>query len=368
MSGYKVKYTDFDPSRVIFGKIDKKETKDAMGKPINYYIIDIKYMYDVKGPDGRVTQAKGDLFIEGPKETSRRLAPRTDEKNKTTHSIFTRYDLSNPEHVRFVMRSPTNPGTIHQLCMKVSDFVFNNGEEVGINDCTDENDMMKKLHYPLKWQMLKGVPVPGENPGAFWKMFRYGKDVIKQTNFYCPSESGTAELLTWDELNNCQFTHRPIFKVNNVTIAGSKPTIKIDLYSSVVYQMMGGGGPNLQMDTINEAMREDPGEIAKLQQQLRELRASVNAMNANAKPASPSPTPSDTNDDISIAGIVQQTSTMTVKETVPPPVNLTNVINSGVGEMLPTMIDIPKAAPAQNTIQLPGLQLPGLPGLGLPGL
>ncbi len=340
MSFNKVKYSEFDPARIIFGKPEKKQGPNGPdGKPIEYFIIDIKYMYEITTPDGRKSQSKGELYIEGPKEKSRKPPCKEyAEKGKVVHTMFTKYDLANPDHERFIMRSNTNPGTIHSLCMKCCDYVFDNGKEVGINNCFSTEMMMGLLHYPVKWSLEKGLPVPGENPGAFWKLFRYGSvGKTRETTFYLPGD-GT-KTLPWEMLENCSIEHQPLFKVNNITIAGGRPSVKIDLYSSVVFDILPGGSANVQSDTLAEASK-DSMQVAKLMEKIRELEAQV-----PRRPTTPTP-PAVETASTEIPGLAPAPAPAPVKEPEP---NLASVINSGV----------------MTTPSLPGLSLPGL---SLPGL
>lgn len=310
---YKVKFNEFNPANIIFGKIDEQQT-EANGQKIKYYRIPIEYSYDVKTDDGRVVKARGPLYINGPEEVSR--GPQTatfpkdnGEPGKVVHSILTRYELSNPEHIRFVGREAGS--TIHDLCMKCVEHCFDVSDKIGIN-CSSEAGMMDLLHYPIKWKLERGKPVPGVNPAGIWKLFRYGKDGanVKETSFYLPIDGGRK--ISWDMISGSNIKHKPLFRVNNITIAGGRPSIKIDVVSSIVMDILPGEGPNLQQAEIDDAAK-DSFVVDKLMQKIRELEMEKAALVGagtssviNTKPASPVKAPEST--PLVIPGIVNQGS------------------------------------------------------------
>lgn len=278
---YKVNYRDFKPENIIFGKVDKAETKDPTGKPIVYFRIPITYKYEVRRPDGSVTSSISNLYIEGPREKSRGPTKKEFEKNgamKEQYSILTKYNLEDDDHSAFVNRDPRSGkpfGTIHKLSMACAQYVYDHGSEVGINDCFDENEMLRnKFYYPMKWKLEKGMPVPGENPAGIWKLFRYGKaDRTYETSFVLPIEGG--KKVDWKMIEGCQIDHQPVFKIDNITIAGGKPTIKIEVASSVIYDISESTSQSMQDDTIKQAQQADPLLEARLRDQIRKLEEAL---------------------------------------------------------------------------------------------
>lgn len=353
MPGYKVNYKDFNPANIVPGKTDSFEATGEDGKPIKYFRIPIMYNYEVKKSDGSVGYARSELFIEGPRERSR--GPATREfaqggKMKTVHSIITRYDLNNDEHYKFINRDNAKPGTIHKLAMGCCQIVYDRGSEVGINDCPHPDMMMYKLHYPVKWKLEKGLPVPGENPAGLWKLFRYGKEpYIKETNFYLPIDGG--KRIDWSMISNTDIDHIPVFKVDNITIAGGRPSIKIELSSSVVFDIIASGSVNMQKDIIEQAS-QDPAVEARLREQIRQLEEALAATKV-AKPESPkASTPAQL-----------QVNTTEVKTVPEIPIALPGL---GLPEKKPVVE--PNAALSAMINSGPALQIPSGPVLDLPPL
>jgi hypothetical protein len=348
---YKVDYSDFNANNIIFGKIDEQQT-ESNGQKIKYYRIPIEYAYDIKTKDGNVVKSRGPLYINGPKQTSR--GPQTasfpkdnGEPGKIVHSIMTRFDLSNSEHVRFVNRD--NGSTMHDLAVRCAEHCFDVSDKISIN-CSSLAGMMDLLHYPIKWKLEKGRPVPGVNPAAIWKLFRYGKDGanIKETSFYLPVDGGRK--IAWDMISNNNIEHKPLFRVNNITIAGGRPSIKIDVVSSIVLDILPGEGPNLQQEEIDN-VAQDSFVVDKLMQKIRELEmekaALVGAGTSNAKPPSPVSTPAS----LIVPGIIPVASVPEVVAPAPAPITLESIVST-------------PPLPAS----LPGLSIPGvsLPGVKLP--
>jgi hypothetical protein len=274
MATHKVKYSDFDSSRIIFGKTDEANATGQDGKPIKYFRIPIQYLYEVISTTGVKTNVKGPLYIEGPKETSR--GPQTkiyaDKGNKEVHSVFTKYDLSNSDHMAFISRDDVNPGTIHKLCLKCCEEVFNRKGEVGVA-CRQLASMEDLLHYPVKWTLGSDGRPTGENPAAIWKLFRYGKEgYTRETDFILPINGG--QKVSWEMISASRIEHQPVFKVDNITIAGGRPSIKMEMASSVIYDIISGGGPSLQADTVAEVAK-DSFVTSKLLDKIKELEAAV---------------------------------------------------------------------------------------------
>jgi hypothetical protein len=273
MSVYKVKYNDFNPANVVFGKTEEANATGQDGKPIKYFRIPIQYNYEVTTSDGRKTLVKSGLYIEGPKETSRGPQSKVypEKGNKVVHSIFTKYDLTNPEQFSFINRDDVNPGTVHKLCLKCCEEVFNRKGEVQVS-CRILDSMQDLLHYPVKWTLGNDGRPTGENPAAIWKLFRYGKDYTRETDFILPVNGG--QKIAWDMISTSRIQHQPVFKVDNITIAGGRPSIKMEVASSVVYDIISSTGPNLQQDTIAEASK-DSHVTSKLLEKIKELESAL---------------------------------------------------------------------------------------------
>lgn len=370
MSTHKVKYSDFDPSRMIFGKTDEANATGQDGKPIKYFRIPIQYLYEVVSASGVKTNVKGPLYIEGPKETSR--GPQTkiyaDKGNREVHSVFTKYELSNSDHMAFIGRDDVNPGTIHKLALKCCEEVFNRKGEVGVA-CRQLASMEDLLHYPVKWTLGNDGRPTGENPAAIWKLFRYGKEgYVRETDFILPINGG--QKVSWDMISASRIEHQPVFKVDNITIAGGRPSIKMEMASSVIYDIISSGGPNLQADTVAEASK-DSFVTSKLLDKIKELEAALATKDTSVKTTEASVSIGATapvaapvvQAPIVIPGIVSQTPEPTpvpivVPEVVAPvvapePVTLSSIINSA-----------PSVPPPIIPVSIPtigGLVIPPLP-------
>ncbi len=324
MATHKVKYSDFDPSRMIFGKTDEANATGQDGKPIKYFRISIQYLYEVVSPSGNKTNVKGPLYIEGPKETSRGPQTKiyTDKGNREVHSVFTKYELCNADHMAFIGRDDVNPGTIHKLCLKCCEEVFNRKGEVGVA-CRQLASMEDLLHYPVKWTLGNDGRPTGENPAAIWKLFRYGKEgYVRETDFILPINGG--QKVSWDMISASRIEHQPVFKVDNITIAGGRPSIKMEMASSVIYDIISGGGPSLQADTVAEVAK-DSFVTSKLIDKIKELEAALATRDTssvsigNSAPVIAAP--------VVIPGIMAQT---------PDPVPVVQAATAPVIEVVPT--------------------------------
>lgn len=346
MATHKVKYSDFDPSRMIFGKTDEANATGQDGKPIKYFRIPIQYLYEVISTTGAKTNVKGPLYIEGPKETSRGPQTKiyTDKGNKEVHSVFTKYDLSNADHMTFISRDDVNPGTIHKLCLKCCEEVFNRKGEVGVA-CRQLASMEDLLHYPVKWTLGSDGRPTGENPAAIWKLFRYGREgYTRETDFILPINGG--QKVSWDMISASRIEHQPVFKVDNITIAGGRPSIKMEMASSVIFDIISGGGPNLQADTVAEVAK-DSFVTSKLLDKIKELEA---ALATKDKPSGSSNTSSDNSVSIGAVAAPVVIPGITVQTPDPIPVAPAPVAVVPVSTPVPNIEPTPTAAPEPVTL------------------
>lgn len=360
---YKVNYKDFKSENIVFGKTEECNTSDASGKKIVYYRIPIMYKYEVKRNDGTTTYPTSNLYIEGPKEKSRGPTKKEFEKNgsmKEQYSILTKYDLGNEDHLAFVNRDPRNGkpfGTIHKLVMACAQLVYDRGKEVNINDCMDENEMLRnKFYYPMKWTLERGLPT-GENPAGIWKLFRYGKEGhVNETSFYLPIDGG--KKVDWSMIEGTQIDHQPVFRVDNITIAGGKPTIKIELASSVIYDIASGGPQKIQEDTIKQATSADPLLEARLREQIRQLEEALASTKVSKSPTAVS------------GSIALQQVVGSEEVRMLPPTRVEPAQSQAKPE--PEVLPLPLPAPVNDLKSMlnsaPVINIPGLPSINLPAL
>ena len=373
MNRHKVSYLNFKPENVIFGKYSAEKSKpDKNGNVVTYYRIPIQYRYEVKKVDGSTVPAISDLFIEGPMEKSRGPKEKMVDEGKSVTSVYTQYDLTNDEHRKFVNYDDNYPGTIHSLILAACKNILSIANDVGMNKCDDERDVLKAFHYPVKWTLEKGRPALGKNPGGVWKLFRYGKEPnVMETQFILPIDKGRK--ISWDLLRNTNIEHKPLYRINSITIASERPSIKIDLYSSVVYNITPRGANDMQDDLIEEAS-QDSGLTERLRQQLRLAEEASGHLSDAPKPAS-------TDAMSQIAAVMQ---TIPVKETpveqiVVPTMNIApapapvvvQTIPAPVFVAAPQIVEAPVFTPP--VIQAPApvfapaiIEAPVIPGLSLP--
>lgn len=376
MNRHKVSYLNFKPENVIFGKYSAEKSKpDAKtGSVVTYYRIPIQYRYEVKKADGSTVPAISDLFIEGPMEKSRGPKEKMVDEGKSVTSVYTQYDLTNDEHRKFVNYDDNYPGTIHALILAACKNILSIANDVGMNKCDDERDVLKAFHYPIKWTLEKGRPALGKNPGGVWKLFRYGKEPnVMETQFILPIDKGRK--ISWDLLRNTNIEHKPLYRINSITIASERPSIKIDLYSSVVYNITPRGANDMQDDLIEEAS-QDSGLTERLRQQLR-LAEEASGHLADA----PKPSSNDTVSQIAqISAVMNNTQTTFVKETPVEQIVVPQIVQTipapapvitPAPQIIPVIpVETPVFTPAPVIMPAPQIMetpvAPVIPGLSLP--
>jgi hypothetical protein len=363
---YKVRYDNFKPENLKFADPEPCEANGPGGSKIVYFRIKFTYDYEIQRADGSMGTVNGPLYIEGPKENSRGPSSKQLEKSgkmQEQWSIMTKYDLTNPEHFAFVNRDTRDgkqSGTIHKLVMACAENVFKNRKKVNQNDCEDTRDVFKKFHYPLLWELDGGVPT-GKDPAGFWKLFRYtGKSgSVNETSFILPIDGG--KKLDWSQLEGTQMEHMPVFKVENITIAGGKPTVKVELASSAVLTIKDRSAVNLLGDIDNDLTPEEKEERRKA----KEKYASTAAV--AAKPTSPK-TASDLIAAIPSIDGTPETPQQKIPEELPVTNNLANL--SLPADILPmpksepTVVSTPNAALNAMASSTAGtLPIPVLPAI-----
>jgi len=381
MSIHKVNYKNFKKENVHFGKTEEATASDASGKKVVYYRIPVQYKYEVQRADGSVGYSLGPLYIQGPREKSRGPVCKEFDK-KQRWSVFTKYDLTNEEHFAFVNRDPRlgKPfGTIHNLVIACANLVFERSDEVKINDCANEDEMLRnKFHYPLYWTLGKGaLPVSGENPASNWKLFRYGKEGrVNETSFILPIDGG--KKIDWSMIEGTQIDHVPVFRVDNITIAGGKPTIKIEMASSVIYDIISSGSAKLQEDTIKEATESDPMLEARMRENIRQLQEARLAKGGPANtsnpaeektPSNPVPQIVESNPvPVVIPGMADVEVAIRAQSTAPPTPEKTIELPAAAPI---SVLPLPAPAKDLNSMLNSGagmISLPTLPNISLPGL
>jgi hypothetical protein len=382
MNRHKVSYLNFKPENVIFGKYSAEKSKpDAKtGQVVTYYRIPIQYRYEVKKTDGSVVPAISDLFIEGPREKSRGPKEKMVDEGKSVTSVYTQYDLTSDEHRKFVNYDDNYPGTIHALILAACKHILTIANDVNMNKCDDERDVLKAFHYPIKWTLEKGRPALGKNPGGVWKLFRYGKEPnVMETQFILPIDKG--KKISWDLIRNTNIEHKPLYRVSSITIASERPSIKIDLFSSVVYDITPRGANDMQDDLIEEAA-QDSGLTERLRQQLKLAEEASGHLADAVKP--PSPVSSQI---AQITAVMQNVSTVSqntfVKETPIEQIVVPQIVPAPipvpvVQPAVPVIVEAPVIQPVAPVVSTPApvimapptitpvIEAPIIPGLSLP--
>jgi hypothetical protein len=365
---HKVKFCDFDPARLIFGKIDEKQTI-SNGQTIKYYIINIQYLYEVTTSTGEKRDVKDSLYIEAPKIKSRGPQNKVyEDKGRSVWSIYSRFDLSDSNQYAFVNTSKETPGTMHGLAMKCAEFIFNNKKELNIK-CSSLESMIDLMHYPIRWP--DNDLESKDNPSAVFKLMCYGKDPnnLKKTSFMLPINGG--KNIPWEFIMDSNIIHEPLLKFDNMTVASGRPSIKYEMVSSIIHEILPAGGENLQQDTLENAAKD--ANTVMLEARVKELEARLaNSNMASAKeqlvnaPASvPAPIPSSPAEIPGLSGMIVSPPTMPVASVVPtmpvPPIPEPTppVPTMPVASVVPTMDSILNSAPP--ALPVPGLPVPGLP-------
>lgn len=334
-----VNFKNFNPANLIFDKPDEQTSKAA---GVKYYRIKVTYKYE----DG----STGPLYIEGPME-KKSAGPKNDltKEGKDNWNVFTRYDLSNPEHFAFVNcddRDGKELGVLYKIKHEAAKFVFTNRKDCGLTTLKTLDSALEKVTNPTGWTPDEedGYPKAGTNPIKSWNLVKYewqGKTIT--TNFTLPSATSKDGVpLNWDDIDGkkVEIDHIPLIKIENVTIAAGKITVKMALTSSVVTKWTAKTHENMQAGTMAK-MVEDASlaaELEDLKRQLMEERAK-NAKASSPKKLPPNPVKIDIVEKVAVVednavvipGVAELKAAMSSSSAPPPPTDLKSVLNSTAG-------------------------------------
>jgi hypothetical protein len=161
-----------------------------------------------------------------------------------------------------------------------------------------------------------------------------------------------------------------------MTIASGRPSIKYEMVSSIIHEILPAGGENLQQDTLENATKD--ANTVMLEARIKELEnrlASNSTVSKeqlfNAPASTPAAVPSSPAEIPGLAGLMSVQPVKEVEAPAPPAVpamSMDSILNSAPpappipGLPVP---GLPMPVPATMATPLP----PALPGLpGLPGL
>ena len=284
MQAPKVSYRDFDPANLVKTPPQQKQSQpkvdpnnpNAPPQPITYFEIPLSYRYTIKDKDGGEKSVIADLYIEGPELFTPGGINSKDMNGKAVHSIFTQFDLQDPEILAFVGTEVERPGTMERLYRVVIDRLDEAKGAVGLGRMQHKMMIEGVTTYPIHWprDATTSQVIVGKNPSKYFSLFSYGQGYSQKRTLFCApitDTEGRATILDWEMLRGVEMKYRPLFHFKKIYIGGGKASIQFDITSAVVTHIVKANTESNQTDTIETLKRDD-----NLTKSLRDQIAALN--------------------------------------------------------------------------------------------
>jgi len=284
MQAPKVSYRDFDPANLVKTPPQQKQSQpkvdpnnpNAPPQPITYFEIPLSYRYTIKDKDGGEKSVIADLYIEGPELFTPGGINSKEMNGKAVHSIFTQFDLQDPEIQAFVGTEVERPGTMERLYRVVIDRLDEAKGAVGLGRMQHKMMIEGVTTYPIHWprDATTSQVIAGKNPSKYFSLFSYGQGYSQRRTLFCApvaDADGKVTNLDWEMLRGVEMKYRPLFHFKKIYIGGGKASIQFDITSAVVTHIVKANTESNQTDTIETLKRDD-----NLTKSLREQIAALN--------------------------------------------------------------------------------------------
>ena len=283
MQAPKVSYRDFDPANLVKTPPQQKQSQpkvdpnnpNAPPQPITYFEIPLSYRYTIKDKDGGEKSVIADLYIEGPELFTPGGINSKDMNGKPVHSIFTQFDLQDPEILAFVGTEVERPGTMERLYRVVIDRLDEAKGAVGLGRMQHKMMIEGVTTYPIHWprDATTSQVIVGKNPSKYFSLFSYGQGYSQKRTLFCApvtDTEGKPTILDWEMLRGVEMKYRPLFHFKKIYIGGGKASIQFDVTSAVVTHIVKANTESNQTDTI-ETLKRDDNLTKSLREQIAAL-------------------------------------------------------------------------------------------------
>jgi hypothetical protein len=279
MQALKIKYSDFDPSKILDGAFVEKKSQQkndpTTGKPMAqtpYTVMDIQYEYDVV-VDGVKKTSVGPFYVELPEVLSPKgIEIKANLSGVDTPSLFCQFDLMNPEAADCVKHAVdgdlSTAGFFKQLYhVLATRLLSQDAKKVdklktvktleGIATLFEYNKTM--VYEPL--DSVTQEPIPGKNPSKFFNLVNQGERIPgnfkrKETIFSAPyidPKTNDYAVIPWDVLlAGVEMKHKPLLWIKKLHIGSTGVSIQMEIVSSVVTSIVKSGSVTGQRDTLTD--------------------------------------------------------------------------------------------------------------------
>ena len=299
MQAPKIDYKAFDAARLQRTPPQQKQSQPkidpnnphAPPAPITYYEIPLSYKYNILDKDGHNVEVIGDLYVEGPELFSPGGINTKEMSGKPVHSIFTQFDLQNPEIQKFLSMDQNDPGMMHRLYLAVLARLEEHKGAVGLGRMQNAQMLEAVTTYPIHWPRdpTTSQIIVGKNPSKYFSLFSYGSGYGLRRSLFCTpleDEHGKPQVLSWDLLRGVEMRYKPLFHFKKVYIGGGKASIQFDIASAVVTHVVKANTESNQTDTI-AALKSNDSLTSSLREQIAALTKALEQSKVEEKDKKP---------------------------------------------------------------------------------
>lgn len=269
-----VVFNEYTTARITCSQPEKKtvpntgQNANPPSAEQNYHLIPLLYDYSTS-PTSRVLN---EFQLEAPElTTTHGIRSQVNvQSNRTDHSIMARFDVSNPEHARFLeVMNEIHAGCAQMInaykgAVKMPHFNPNMAMATGFKD-------------PIYRQLdeLTGKPIEGRAPSYFFKLFSRGKPPFVEQTIFTGLDN---KPIPWTVLQNVEMKFIPLLHFKRIYAAAGKASLQVEMISAVVTHIKGRGTASTQTATIARLQQARPelgdtvaAQVAKLTAERQEL-------------------------------------------------------------------------------------------------
>ena len=332
-----VNHLNFDVNRLIKTALESKTSKpkpdpnNPNGQPISlqYNTSSIMYEYDVLDKDGKTCKVVAPLCVEGPELSSPSgVLTKTQANGFDSASIFTNFDLTDPEVAQFVSFG-TPPGSdgqggkdsgfwesFYRACMnRVWDI---KGQIPFLARIPTKAGLEGLFGYPIFFMRDPNTSqiVSGKNPSKYFNLVSYGKPgsfTRKETLFTVPIEIKKIgdrvqyQKLDWKFLKGVEMRFKPLITFKQLYMGAGKVSLQFEITSAIVTHIIQANTQSAQSDSLAKYASNSTIASNILAQVEALTRSFENASTDNSLPSLPVNTTDQKRDNLNpLSAAIQQ--------------------------------------------------------------
>ena len=264
-------YKAFDHSRLVFGNLTTCELPASSGVKGTYQTVSVSYNYGT-AENSRIMPFK----LEGPVERSNFcISSMVDDKTgKVSHSILSRMDPNNGEHVKY-------SEVLHQIYRAICRYAIINRSSLGFYDMKlDENSDYTQftmvnpfpfVGWPIRYPNVKGTKQldTSKPPMVVHKVTIGGRKATVFTNRTIPPKPVNVSIL-----QVCEFDFIALDDMSSIYISSApKAFMQIKTESAIIMDVIPPNNTTNQGRTLKSLASTDADKAAEFDKRIEQIMA-----------------------------------------------------------------------------------------------